>query len=954
MFTITISAAEALLMNYLTYLMTVRKKPIITILTLLLSVWSTCTVLASEPVFRNMTSTDGLSGLLVNTLYKDTRGYVWIGTDNGLDRFDGMRVRNYTFSGVGQTMKKRVSSVAVTRRGTLYAGNGLGLWVEDGGNGKLTRFLESNINTAVNALLADGNVLYAGTDKGLYIIKGENAVLHRVDNNTWAAANKITDIFIDHTARCLWLTTQDGLARYDLRSGKFRLFRQDRKNTDNYFRCLTAIGRTVYVGTMTQGLLVFNSGTGRFSAGPSVGSNVVSDISGNGRDMVYVATDGNGVHYISHTTGRVVKSFRHTPGASNSISSNSVYSLLVDGRGMMWVGTYRTGLDYTLYHTDLFSLYSCLPQFTSANLTVNSICIHGGERLIGTRDGLFFVNEQKHSASRFSTPQLTSNLILSTAFYAGRYFIGTYGGGLMTLDPATMRLASFGRGLERGHVFCLRTDRKDRLWIGTDSGMYCYDSRGGALQKFSSANSQLPEGSVYAIMFDSTGKGWVGSERGLSIIDPEKGTVRSDVFPDGFVNKDKIRSIYEDSRHTLYFVREKGNLFRSNLTMDKFGDVSLPFLRPDVDNSVLSVIEDRGRNLWVACSDGLFRLHGTGGSAYDLFTFSDGLPSQTFTNNSALIDPKGILWFGNTKGLVSVNPAMLTSGRLRSRSRVQITGVQVNGNETTDYTSLSNNEDNITFFFSDMSFGAPGSAVYEYRLDGVDDDWRMAVATGQASYFSLKAGTYTFRVRKPGNAMTETSITLTVRPLIAWWGWLLIAAGLAGAVWYIINRWRRARREAFAEAEAAARRAAELSAAAKDVAETAAEHEKEKPMKVLLTEKECETVKRKLTTYMEENRPYVNKNLKSADVAAGVGVSLNVLSYVLNKHMHQSFNDYVNELRVAEFKLKASDEHYSQLTLSALAGECGFGSHASFFRTFKKITGITPNEYLQSLHKKEQ
>lgn len=899
----------------------------------------------TDYVFRNMVGSDGLSGLLVNTIYKDADGYIWLGTDNGIDRFDGMRIKNYTFKDVGQTMKKRVNCITVTRNKLLFAGNGLGLWAEDSHSGVLSRRFDDKINFSVNALLTDGKTLYAGTDKGLYIIKGEQVIAKRIDNNAWTAQNRITDLFLDRTEQCLWLTTQDGLARYDIKRGNIKLFRQQNKNVDNYFRCLTKSKDEIYIGTMNQGLLVFNTRNHSFTKGPSVGSNVVSDISGDGKDMIYVGTDGNGVHFVSHSQKKVVRSFRHTPGDANSISSNSVYSILVDQKGMLWVGTYRTGLDYTLFHNNMFSVYKFSPEFTSANLTVNSVSINGTERLIGTRDGLFYINESTGRVRRFTSPQLTSNLVLSTIFYRGRFFIGTYGGGLMTLDPATQQLKSFGQGLSTGHVFCMKTDRKARLWIGTSEGLYCYNGQTNGLSKFDNTNSQLPEGSVYSIMFDSTGKGWVGSEQGMSIIDPVKDAIRADIFPEGFANKDKIRVIYEDSRHNVFIAREKGSLFMSNLTMDKFSNVTLPFLRADIDNSVLSIAEDRNHNLWIACSDGLFHMENIGVKAYDLFTFSDGLPSQTFTNNSTLLDKDGILWLGNSKGLVSVNPAMAVKEHKLSHNKVYITGVHVNGKDTEQFASLANGEGNITFFFSDMSFGSPNSAVYEYRLEGVDDDWHTAVATGQVSYYDLKAGTYTFHVRIPGNAKTETTAQITVRPFIAWWGWCLIVMA-AAALSYLIIRHRKNEKQI---------QPTEVMPQTEDtmLQAEASEPIDNKTQKTLLSDKECEMFKRRITTYMEKERPYVNKNLKSSEFAAYVGIPLNSLSFVLNQYMHMSFNDFVNTYRVSEFKRKATDEPFSQLTLSAMAEECGFGSHASFFRAFKKITGITPNEYLRRINNEQ-
>lgn len=897
---------------------------------------------AADYVFRNMTSADGLSGQLVNTIYKDSTGYIWLGTDNGLDRFDGLRIKSYTFTEAARTVKKRITSVAVTSKGQLFAGNGIGLWAGNGRSGVLSRRFKDKIDFSVNALLADGNTLYAGTDRGLYIIKGEQAGAKLINKNAWNASNKITDLLLDKAEHCLWLTTQDGLARLDLRNGRFSTYRQADKSADNYFRCLAKTGGSLYIGTMTHGLVVFNISSPSFSKGPSVGANVVSDISSDGRDMVYVATDGNGVHYVSHSQKRVIRSFNHSPGAENSLSNNSIYSLLVDQRGMLYAGTYRTGFDYTLYHNNLFSVYQFPPEFFSHNMTVNSVTIRGCERLIGTRDGLYYINELTRRVRHFAMPELTANLILSTAFYDGRFFIGTYGGGLLTLNPATSELKSFGASLSKGHVFCMKQDPQGRLWIGTSGGAYCFDSRNGSLRHFNSSNSQMPQGNVYSIYFDSAGKGWIGTETGLGLFDPQKGTVRADVFPEGFASKDKIRCIYEDSRHHIFFVREKGDLFMSDLTMSKFGDVGLPFLRPNVDNSVMSVIEDRFHNLWIACSDGLFRMADIKGKAYDLFTFNDGLPNQTFTNSSASIDESGTLWFGNSKGLISVRPETVTATHKQQLHKAIITGVQVNGQETENYSSLPNRYGNITFFFSDMSFSDANSAAYEYRLDGADNEWRMAIATCHADYYNLNAGTYTFHVRMPGNASTETTVKVTIRPLIAWWGWALILLAITGFVFYITRRRKSVK----------AMPAAVIEPAVPDHEAENAETEAiyEKPQKVLLSNKECEAMKRRITLCMDEDRPWTNKNLKSTDLAANIGISPNVLSYVLNQYMHTSFNDFVNEYRIREFKKKVAEETHLQITLSALAAECGFGSNASFFRAFKKSTGITPNKYLRKMH----
>lgn len=123
----------------------------------------------------------------------------------------------------------------------------------------------------------------------------------------------------------------------------------------------------------------------------------------------------------------------------------------------------------------------------------------------------------------------------------------------------------------------------------------------------------------------------------MCIYDPASQNLRSNVFPEGFVHRDKVRTIYEDAEHNLYFIREKGSLFTSTLTMDRFQNRSIFSTLPD--NSLMSVIEDNLGWLWVACNDGLLRIKEEG-EEYDAFTFNDGVPGPTFTNGAAYKDEK--------------------------------------------------------------------------------------------------------------------------------------------------------------------------------------------------------------------------------------------------------------------------------------------------------------------------
>lgn len=463
---------------------------------------------AQNYTFRNVVMSDGLSGLLVNAIYKDSEGFVWLGTDNCLDRFDGVKVRHYEFRGVDSGRKKRVNCITETADNQLWVGNGIGLWRLNRANGQLERIVPEKIDFAVNTLLPDGDILYIGTEKGLFIQKDGQLLQVLTDRNMLAACNRIMDLCLNEDKSALWLATVQGLFSYSLKDGKIDSWHfQENVPEADYFRCLTRIGETLYLGTMSQGVVRFDINKKSFSHTVSLGCDVISDISSDGKETVYIATDGNGVHFLSHKAQQVTRRFCHDVSDKEGIRSNSIYSLLVDDRGAVWVGHFQAGLDYSLYQNGLFQTYAYPPLFNSANLSIRSFVNRGHEKVIGSRDGLYYINEATGVVKSFVKPVLTSDLILTICFYEGEYYIGTYGGGMMVLNPETLSLKYFAQGgdgdaelFQKGHIFCVRPDEKGNLWIATSQGLFCYNKQAKQIKHFTSANSQLPEGNVYELV----------------------------------------------------------------------------------------------------------------------------------------------------------------------------------------------------------------------------------------------------------------------------------------------------------------------------------------------------------------------------------------------------------------------------------------------------------------------
>lgn len=907
----------------------------------------------SPTVFRNLSMKDGLSDLLVNAIYRDSLGYVWIGTDNCLDRFDGTTIRHYSFTGTDRK-KMRVNAIIETKGRKLWCGNGLGLWRLNRETDQLQRMYAQQMDVPVQALAetTDGR-LWVGTTQGLYICSGDSLQHVLPDPNILSSVNHIVGINVDDRGT-VWLATLQGLVAYEPDARKISRYQYRQQNSSfDHLSGITRIGKTIYLGTTHSGLLKFDTERGVFSKYIEVGNGIISSLSSDGKDLLYVATDGDGIHFVSQTENRVIRTLRYNPENKESIHSNSVYALLVDREGIIWVGMYSAGLDYSLYQRHIFEVYS-FRDFTTYNLPVRSFYIRPSEKLIGTREGLYVISESEGKVwewKKENDPHLRSNLILTLGFYDGEYFVGTYGGGLSIFNPVSRTFRDFDPSptFMKGHIFHFCEDRQGNFWIASSEGVHCYRRDSRKLQTFNSSNSQLPEGNAYFILFDRRGWGWIATDNGLAVFDPASKTIRVNVFPSDFaISKEKLRYIYEAKDGNLYFIPDKGDYFVSDPVMQHYGYVR--FAENMSGSSFLTLAEDDHGYFWASRNHGVVRSDKQMANCYT-FGYNDGLPDPVFIAFNCYKDPQGCLWWGNSKGLVRVDPRKVDSLMVQHAPLV-ITDVFLNGTpadasvlnriEQNEKVILDHRNKNIRFRFTALSYSNPGSMAYEYLLEGYDTAWISSVGRNDAMYYNLPSGNYTFRVRLAMGGTQEKTVVFKIKPLLPFWAWIvstLFAGGLVG--WGIgVYRFRRRRLRQYQQ------RLRQLKEAEQNM-----RHADTKYKSARISEDECRQIYERLLTYVEKEKPYINPDLKITDLAQAVGCSSHALSQVFNLYLHKNYYDFINEYRIEEFKHLAGDPQYTKYTLTALSEKSGFSSRASFFRSFKKATGLTPNEYIQKLGK---
>ena len=275
-----------------------------------------------SPVFRSVTVSEGLSHNTINAIYKDTRGFVWLGTQMGLDRFDGVNVTTYPqFSG------RTVFSIAETDSVNLWVGTDIGLI-------KFNRKTETvepivldgkSLSVKVVFVSKKGRLLL-GSSRGLFLY--ESGVFRKIllDSNALSAVNGLMDI-VDGEDDSVWIASNGGLIHYNMETGRSRVFENNIRGGLNYYSCLALMGNTIYLGTANQGMLKFDIGQEVFSIYPQIGNGCIKDLVPVGNDTLYVGTNGSGVKIIKASSGQEITSIEHSI-QEDAICSNAVYSLL--------------------------------------------------------------------------------------------------------------------------------------------------------------------------------------------------------------------------------------------------------------------------------------------------------------------------------------------------------------------------------------------------------------------------------------------------------------------------------------------------------------------------------------------------------------------------------------------------------------------------------------------------
>ena len=875
--------------------------------------------------YYSITTSEGLPSNTIGAIKKDSSGFIWLGTGAGLCRFDGCEIKTYPVLAGDD-----IWSIEELDTDTLLIGTVSGFkYFSRKTNEVFVLDIPSTIVKAIKKI--DDRRFLAGTEAGLFLVDKHTPRQILLDSGL-SPCNHITSI-IREDKDVYWFSTADGLGRIDVRTMKPVIYRmKDALSNTNFFICLTRIGNQIYLGSFNKGVFRFDMSDKKFTKVDGFEHNLIMTIEAQGNQL-FVGTNGQGLKIMSLTDGSI-EIASHKEKIRNTISSNTITSFLYDN-GIQWVGTQFGGVSYTPSTKARFFCYS-KNDFYTADYKVRSFYMFpDGNKLIGTRAGLFHVSEKDGTVRKYSlenhSSKLRSNIILFINKVDDKILIGTYGGGMHVFDEKTLQLGDLSEEepFLYGCFFHFTQDKAGHLWIASQEGLYQSTADGHILKKYDTMNSLLTTNAVFYVYADSMDRLWIGTKFGLFLMDIKSGKLRTDCF--GTPITDEVKCIIEDS-HKDIWVCSRSGLYRIGEDLQVADHFTKENLLPD--DQVMSILEDRQGNYWIATCEEVVK-YTPSENKHCTYQMQNEIDDLDF-NNAVVMFADSTVWWTNEGGLIYTSEKNISVTK-KLAANPTITSCYV-GDVEYDFPYMDQSRgivlpesgNSIRFKLSNLDYSLPNANVYEYRLEGYDKDWIKQNGVNEVTYKDLPSGKYVFKLRVPdGDVMTEQQTVVVVRKSYSFLiGLFLVAVLIAILIVYFSSKIWKLKRRMTNE---------------RIILSTVKEQGKAK--KTVLPEVKVNSLLDNLLSYMENEKPYLSAKLNISDVSMKLDCTEIELSQLLNNHLNVNFSNFINTYRVNEIKHRLNQDNLSKYTLKALSEQCGFGSKTTFYRVFKNVTGMTPLEY---------
>ena len=708
----------------------------------------------------------GFPGGDVHALAATPDGYLWIGAEKGLVRFDGVGFRLFNHTNAPAFASDSVLGLKVDRAGALWIRLNSPGMLRYRGRAFETLFPADVAETGVTAMAPGirGGMLLA---RAREVVRADGGTFTRVAHDLGYRARPLISI-AETSDGTLWIGTRDEglLSVHGAELAAQRLL-PDRK-----INCLLAgTGSQLWIGT-DHGLALWNGKAISIQAMPdSLRHDEILALARDRDSNLWVGTNTGLVRFDAHGAASVKRSASRRP--------NSVDALLEDREGNLWVGG-SGGIER--YRDSLFLAYPVSADDPSEN--AGPLYVDAARRTwYGPSDGgLSSLGEAARGNT--SVDALSKDVVYSITGGPGEIWVGRQRGGLtqflLSGDAFSAKTFTAADGLAPGSVYAAYRSRDGTVWAGTlNGGLSCV--RHGRVTTYTVDNG-LVSNSIYAIEEASDGTIWLATPNGLQSFTNGPGRVYSgrDGMPPG-----RINCITEDSADVLWIGTDAGLAFIRSGRLQIPRDLPASLLEP-----VFGIADDGHGYLWVASADHVVRanrasLAGDGGAANDFREFgsADGIPSTEGVRRSRSVakDRLGRIWFSLRRGIAVVDPARVAGQSAPAMVHIESASADGRPLNLESPLRIPVRQQRIVFSYIGVSLSVPERVRYRYRLDGFDRDWNEATAERETSYTNLLPGFYRFRVVASNSAgvWNSSEAALALRIIPPYWQTLWFRVAIA-------------------------------------------------------------------------------------------------------------------------------------------------------------------------------
>lgn len=921
-----------------------RHRPYILLLAFLLLCAGEC-LMAREFYFRHYNNRHGLSHNTVYCVLQDRKGFMWFGTEDGLNRFDGHTFKVYRYNSYQperSLSNDHILSLFEDSNGTLWVCTAYSICRYDEASDSFRPFTFPTGNSSGEYF----SMLAEDKKQNLWMASPGRIIKYSLPDSSFVAwppdqSFSPTAITITAAGEPLFADASS-LYQYNPETGRFTsipiLTDREREERTTISAICDVPGEGTLIGTTKEGVKF------RPSASRAV-ETIIPDIQVRAitpfSNSEYWIASESGL-YIYNMVTRQTINLRKSPTNEYAISDNAIYSITRDREGGMWLGCFFGGISYLPSGYINFSHFiGGKTHLQMSGNAIREICADNyGNLWMGTEDnGINRFNLSSGEITNFtlnSPPHpLSATNIHGLLTDSNRLWVGTFNKGIELLSLPSGRhlkqytLENTGGGLKSDFILCFHYLPDGQFLAGTATGTVVYDRKNDSFRPWKDINALVRQ-----IYTDTEHNTWVATNNGLFRYDPRKDSLarysynpaNSQTLP-----SNNTTSVFRDSEGRIWITTVNG-LSMYNSQTDAFTRITVEDGLPS--NITYRILEDDDHIFWISTANGLVRFN-PDTHTMRTFTYTDGLHETQFNYSSSYRSPEGIMYMGTINGMIAFDPGQFREDTYTPP--VYITQIHVPGHRYTHTGDAASGTEAITMpwnrstfslSYVALTFTSPDAISYAYKLEGADKDWNLMGRHKSVTFANLAPGRYTFRVKSTNSSglwqENERQLGITIVPPFWMTRWAyafyaIIALALA-ALFYQYKKSKLEEKHRTAEIQHL-QQILELAVSPMD------------------------------NQFLRDFEKYIESRLTDTsipveEIAAHLGMSASSLYRKVKALSGVSPNDLIRVVRLKQAvkRMKAGEKRIAEI-----AYQTGFSSPAYFSTCFQKQYSMTPTEYLKSM-----